>query len=67
LICDICYSLTLKDIGAAYGIAVSFGGYTALGRKDRSLLIKGLVPAIMASVRGVYGLIIAILIAVQSK
>jgi len=29
------------------------------------LLVKGLVPAIMASVRGVYGLIISILIAVQ--
>jgi len=56
------------NAGGAYGIARGFNGYVALGRTprvDRTLLIKGLVPAIMASVRGVYGLIIAILIATQ--
>jgi hypothetical protein len=31
------------------------------------MLIKGLIPAVMASVRGVYGLIISILITVGSK
>jgi len=58
------------NAGGAYGIAVGFTGYVALGRTprvDRTLLIKGLVPAIMASVRGVYGLIISILISTQLK
>jgi len=57
--------LAAANCGAAFGIAISFGGYIALGSKGRAMLIKGLVPAIMASVRGVYGLIISILIAVQ--
>jgi len=55
------------NIGAAYGIAVSFHGYVILGStksSDKAMLIKGLVPAVMASVRGVYGLIISILISV---
>jgi len=29
--------------------------------------MKGIIPAIMASVRGVYGLIIAILISIERK
>jgi len=57
--------LAAANAGAAFGIAISFGGYISLGQKGRTMLIKGLVPAIMASVRGVYGLIISILIAVQ--
>lgn len=57
--------LFLANAGAALGIAISFAGYVSLGNKGRAMLIKGLVPAIMASVRGVYGLIISILIAVQ--
>jgi len=55
------------NAGAAYGIAVSFAGYIRLGSTrnlDKAMLIKGLVPAVMASVRGVYGLIISILISV---
>eukprot|EP01116_Phalansterium_solitarium_P011880 TRINITY_DN27715_c0_g1_i1.p4 TRINITY_DN27715_c0_g1~~TRINITY_DN27715_c0_g1_i1.p4 ORF type:complete len:126 (+),score=29.96 TRINITY_DN27715_c0_g1_i1:855-1232(+) len=36
-------------------------------RVDRLMLVKGLVPGIMASVRGVYGLIIAILVTVSLK
>jgi len=60
--------LILANFGAAYGIAKSFGGYLILGNTrgiDQSMLIKGLVPAIMASVRGVYGLIVSILISVS--
>jgi len=56
--------------GAAYGIAQSFMGYIDLARNpkvDRLMLIKGLVPGVMASVRGVYGLIISILIVTQMQ
>jgi len=56
------------NAGAAYGIATSFYGYVELAKNpktDRLLLIKGLIPGVMASVRGVYGLIIAILITTQ--
>jgi len=61
--------LVFANIGASYGIAVSFFGYIELAKsaKDRLMLIKGLVPAIMASVRGVYGLIISILVTVDFK
>eukprot|EP01102_Stenamoeba_stenopodia_P007531 TRINITY_DN2108_c0_g1_i1.p1 TRINITY_DN2108_c0_g1~~TRINITY_DN2108_c0_g1_i1.p1 ORF type:complete len:184 (-),score=19.61 TRINITY_DN2108_c0_g1_i1:94-645(-) len=61
------FGLVFANMGAAYGIAKSFGGYLVLGNTkgiDQAMLIKGLVPAIMASVRGVYGLIISILISV---
>jgi len=53
------------NAGAAFGIAKSFYGYVELGKNpktDRLTLIKGLIPGVMASVRGVYGLIISILI-----
>jgi len=62
--------IAFANAGAAYGLAASFGGYVALGntpRVDRLMLIKGLVPGIMASVRGVYGLIISILITVSLR
>jgi len=62
--------LFFANCGAAYGIAISFDGYLKLGtmpRVDRVMLIKGLIPAVMSSVRGVYGLIIAILISVEIK
>jgi V-type H+-transporting ATPase proteolipid subunit len=61
--------LAAANAGAAYGIATSCLGFLALGggahRADQSTLMKGIIPAIMASVRGVYGLIISILIGVE--
>jgi len=62
--------VAFANFGAAYGLAASFFGYISLAmtpRVDRLMLVKGLVPGIMASVRGVYGLIIAILITVALK
>jgi len=62
--------IAFANAGAAYGLAVSFSGYVSLAntpRVDRLMLIKGLVPGIMASVRGVYGLIISILITVSLR
>jgi len=62
-----CYA---KDAGAAYGIAISCLGFLSLGKSkkaDQGELMKGIIPAIMASVRGVYGLIIAILISIERK
>eukprot|EP01119_Soliformovum_irregulare_P016407 TRINITY_DN4739_c0_g1_i1.p1 TRINITY_DN4739_c0_g1~~TRINITY_DN4739_c0_g1_i1.p1 ORF type:complete len:194 (-),score=43.91 TRINITY_DN4739_c0_g1_i1:85-666(-) len=61
------FAIFFANAGAAYGIAVSFYGYVNLAmapRVDRLMLIKGLIPAVMASVRGVYGLIIGVLITV---
>eukprot|EP01087_Luapelamoeba_hula_P014435 TRINITY_DN4220_c0_g1_i2.p1 TRINITY_DN4220_c0_g1~~TRINITY_DN4220_c0_g1_i2.p1 ORF type:complete len:183 (+),score=19.21 TRINITY_DN4220_c0_g1_i2:84-632(+) len=60
--------LAFANAGAAYGIAISCLGFLSLGKKknpDQGTLMKGIIPAIMASVRGVYGLIIAILIAIE--
>jgi len=64
------FGVVFANVGAAVGLAQSFAGYIELcknPRTDKLMMIKGLIPGVMASVRGVYGLIIAILIVTQLK
>ncbi|KAK5816942.1 hypothetical protein F5H01DRAFT_342091 [Linnemannia elongata] len=48
--------------GAAYGTAKSGVGLTSMGVLRPDLIIKGIVPIIMAGIIGIYGLVVSVLI-----
>ena len=55
------YFLTL-DLGSAYGTAKSGVGITSMGVLRPDLIIKSVVPVVMAGILGIYGLIISVII-----
>lgn len=50
------------DIGSAIGTAKSGVGITIVGIRRPDLIIKSVVPVIMAGILGIYGLIIGVVI-----
>jgi V-type H+-transporting ATPase proteolipid subunit len=52
----------LSCIGAAYGTAQAGLGLCRAGTRDHNMIIKGIIPVAMAGVRGIYGLVLAIII-----
>ncbi|KAF9435302.1 H(+)-transporting V0 sector ATPase subunit c [Entomortierella beljakovae] len=48
--------------GAAYGTAKSGVGLTAMGVLRPDLIMKGVVPIVMAGIIGIYGLVVSVLI-----
>ena len=59
-------ALVFANMGAAYGTAKSSIGISNLGLVDEKKIFKALIPIIMAGILGIYGLIIAVLIANKS-
>lgn len=55
-------SLVLSCIGAAYGTAQAGLGLCRAGTRDPNMIIKGIIPVAMAGVRGIYGLVLSIII-----
>jgi V-type H+-transporting ATPase proteolipid subunit len=55
------------DFGAAYGTARSGVGIAAMGLMAPEAVMKNVLPAVMAGVLGIYGLIVAVLIISGSK
>uniref|UniRef100_A0A915KPL2 V-type proton ATPase proteolipid subunit n=1 Tax=Romanomermis culicivorax TaxID=13658 RepID=A0A915KPL2_ROMCU len=55
-------AISLSVIGAAYGTAKCMIGMAAVAPKKPQLILKSLVPMIMAGVLGIYGLVCAVLI-----
>ena len=53
--------------GAAYGTAKSGVGIAAMGVMRPELVMKSIVPVVMAGVLGIYGLIIAVIISTGSE
>ena len=53
-------------MGAAYGTAKSALGMIAMGVSKPNLIMKAIIPAIMAGIRAIYGLVVAVLIAAKS-
>ncbi|OEL29245.1 V-type proton ATPase 16 kDa proteolipid subunit, partial [Dichanthelium oligosanthes] len=51
-----------KGMGAAYGTAKSGVGVASMGVMRPELVMKSIVPVVMAGVLGIYGLIIAVII-----
>lgn len=54
-------------MGAAYGTAKSGVGIASMGVMRPELVMKSIVPVVMAGVLGIYGLIIAVIISTGSK
>ena len=50
------------DFGSAYGTAKSGVGITSMGVLRPDLIIKSVVPVVMAGILGIYGLIISVVI-----
>lgn len=53
--------------GAAYGTAKAGVGIASMGVLRPDLVIKSIIPVVMAGVLGIYGLIIAVIISTGSK
>ncbi|CAM9579731.1 unnamed protein product [Phaeothamnion confervicola] len=50
------------DIGAAYGTAKSGVGISSMGVMNPGLVMRNIIPVVMAGVLGIYGLIVAVIL-----
>eukprot|EP00308_Calcidiscus_leptoporus_P001504 CAMPEP_0119352822 /NCGR_PEP_ID=MMETSP1334-20130426/2026_1 /TAXON_ID=127549 /ORGANISM="Calcidiscus leptoporus, Strain RCC1130" /LENGTH=289 /DNA_ID=CAMNT_0007365945 /DNA_START=26 /DNA_END=896 /DNA_ORIENTATION=- len=57
------FALIFSNLGAAYGTGKSGIGIASLGVSEPDKIMKSIVPVVMAGVLGIYGLIIAVIIA----
>merc|ERR1711934_161075 len=55
-------ALVFANFGAAYGTAKSGVGVTSMGVMRPDLVMRAIIPVVMAGVIGIYGLIIAVII-----
>jgi len=55
-------ALVFACLGAAYGTAKSGVGISAMGVMRPELVMRSIIPVVMAGVIGIYGLIIAVII-----
>jgi len=55
-------ALVFANLGAAYGTAKSGVGVCAMGVMRPELVMRNIIPVVMAGVIGIYGLIIAVII-----
>jgi len=58
-------ALIFANLGAAYGTAKSGVGVSSMGVMKPDLVMKSIIPVVMAGVLGIYGLIIAVIIGSQ--
>jgi V-type H+-transporting ATPase proteolipid subunit len=54
-------------LGAAYGTAKAGIGISTMGVLKPDLIMKSIVPIVMAGILGIYGLIIAVILIQKSK
>jgi V-type H+-transporting ATPase proteolipid subunit len=50
------------DLGAAYGTAKSGIGIASMGVLKPDMIMKSIVPIIMAGILGIYGLIVSVIL-----
>lgn len=60
-------TLMLIDLGAAYGTAKAGIGISTMGVLRPEMIMKSIVPIVMAGILGIYGLIIAVIMIQRSK
>merc|ERR1719201_1012550 len=58
-------ALVFACLGAAYGTAKSGVGVANMGVLHHDMVMKSIIPIIMAGVLGIYGLIVAVLLCTQ--
>ena len=59
-------ALVFSNAGAAYGTAKSSIAIANLGVVDPNKIFRALIPIIMAGIRGIYGLIVGVLMAAKA-
>lgn len=55
-------SMGFANLGAAYGMAKSGAGVAGMGQRKPNLIIKSLLPVVMASILGIYGMIVSVVL-----
>lgn len=55
------------DLGSAYGTAKSAVGISSMGITNPDVVMKNIIPVAMASILGIYGLIISVIIVQNIK
>jgi V-type H+-transporting ATPase proteolipid subunit len=56
-------SIVFANMGAAYGTAKSGVGISSMGVMNPQLVMRNMIPVVMAGVLGIYGLIISVILA----
>lgn len=56
------YFLNIIDLGAAYGTAKSGVGICSMGVLKPDLIMKSVIPVVMAGILGIYGMIVAVIL-----
>ena len=59
-------ALVFANLGAAYGSAKAGMGICSMGVLKPDLIMKSVVPVVMAGILGIYGMIVAVIIAQRS-
>lgn len=60
-------ALVFANLGAAYGSAKAGVGICSMGVLKPDLIMKSVVPVVMAGILGIYGMIVAVIIVQKSK
>ena len=60
-------ALIFANLGAAYGSAKAGVGICSMGVLKPDLIMKSVVPVVMAGILGIYGMIVAVIIVQRSK
>lgn len=60
-------ALIFANLGAAYGTAKSGIGICSMGVLKPDLIIKSVIPVIMAGILGIYGLIVSVILNQKSN
>jgi len=56
------FAVVVANIGGAYGTAKAGQGIMAMGIRSPELVMKNIIPVVMAGVLGIYGLIVAVIL-----
>src|SRR5438128_2261656 len=56
------FPFSTVDLGAAYGTAKSGVGISSMGVMNPQLVMRNIIPVVMAGVLGIYGLIVAVIL-----
>lgn len=59
-------ALVFANLGAAYGSAKAGVGICSMGVLKPELIMKSVVPVVMAGILGIYGMIVAVIIIQKS-
>ncbi|EGR33577.1 vacuolar type h+-ATPase proteolipid subunit, putative [Ichthyophthirius multifiliis] len=55
-------ALVLANVGAAYGTAKAGAGISGIGIWKPQIIMKSLIPVVMAGILGIYGMIVSVIL-----